>query len=157
MEKIKGGTIYKVRFTIFSSACIALLLVQSASFAQAKKPAAKPSGKAAAVATKSPGQKIYEQNCLSCHQTDGSGVPGLNPPLRGTDWVLGDKTRLINVVLKGLQGQEIEGDSYDNSMPAHDFLTDAQIADVLTYIRSSFGNKADAITPDEVKTTRGQK
>ena len=99
---------------------------------------------------------MYEQNCLICHQASGSGVPNLNPPLRGTDWVLGDKTRLINVVLQGLQGQEIEGDMYDNAMPAHAFLNDTQIADVLTYIRSNFGNKADAITAEEVKALRAK-
>lgn len=124
--------------------------------AQTKKPAAKSMPKSAAVATKSPGQLIYEQNCLTCHQANGSGVPNLNPPLRGTDWVIGDKTRLINVLLKGLQGQEIEGDMYDNAMPAHDFLTDIQIADVLTYIRNSFGNKAGIVTEDEVRATRGK-
>ncbi|WP_338874575.1 cytochrome c [Spirosoma sp. SC4-14] len=127
-----------------------ICLSTSVSIAQTQKPAAKP----ATAATKSPGQLVYEQNCLTCHQVNGSGVPNLNPPLRKTDWVLGDKTRLINVVLKGLQGQEIEGDVYDNAMPAHDFLTDTQIADVLTYIRSSFGNKASGITADEVKAVR---
>lgn len=136
---------------------IALLLCLSfsAAIAQTKKPAAKPATKSVA-ATKSPGQLVYEQNCLTCHQANGSGVPNLNPPLRGTDWVLGDKTRLINVLLKGLQGQEIEGDMYDNAMPAHDFLNDTQLADVLTYIRSNFGNKAEAVTADEVKMVRGK-
>ncbi|MBD2703784.1 cytochrome c [Spirosoma sp. BT702] len=124
------------------------LLLPAAVLAQA--PAKKP-------AAKSSGQVIYEQHCLTCHQVNGSGVPNLNPPLRNTDWVNGDKNRLINVVLKGLQGQEIEGDMYDNAMPAHDFLTDPQIADVLTYIRSSFGNKAGAVTAEEVKATRSQK
>ncbi|MFD2932560.1 c-type cytochrome [Spirosoma flavum] len=128
----------------------------SGTFAQTKKLSAKPMPKASAVAIKSAGQVIYEQNCLTCHQANGSGVPNLNPPLRETDWVLGDKSRIINVVLKGLQGKEIEGDMYDNAMPAHDFLTDTQIADVLTYIRSSFGNKAEAITADEVKAVRGK-
>lgn len=126
-------------------------------YAQTKKPITKAPPKPAATAVKSPGQLVYEQNCLTCHQASGSGVPNLNPPLRETDWVLGDKTRLINVVLKGLQGQEIEGDIYDNAMPAHDFLTDIQIADVLTYIRSNFGNKASEITADEVKAARSQK
>lgn len=146
-----ASKIMKILFTLF--ACLSL----SVAVAQTKKPAskaAKPVTEATAV--KSPGQSIYEQNCLTCHQSNGSGVPNLNPPLRGTDWVLGDKTRLINVVLKGLQGQEIEGDMYDNAMPAHDFLKDDQIADVLTYIRSNFGNKADAITADEVKVVRGK-
>lgn len=132
----------KTILTLF--ACLSL----SATLAQTKKPTAQPA------LTKSPGQLVYEQNCLTCHQKSGSGVPNLNPPLRGTDWVLGDKTRLINVVLKGLQGQEIEGDMYDNAMPAHAFLSDTQVADVLTYIRSNFGNKADAITAEEVKVLR---
>lgn len=137
---------------------VALLLCLpfSSAIAQTRKPSAKPAAKPAA-ATKLPGQLTYEQNCLTCHQANGSGVPNLNPPLRGTDWVLGDKTRLINVLLKGLQGQEIEGDMYDNAMPAHDFLEDTQIADVLTYIRSNFGNKAEAITADEVKAVRSVK
>ena len=133
-----------------------ICLSTSVALAQTKKSAAKSMPKPAA-AVKSPGQVIYEQNCLTCHQSNGSGVPNLNPPLKGTDWVLGDKSRLINVVLKGLQGQEIEGDMYDNAMPAHDFLTDTQVADVLTYIRGSFGNKAGEITADEVKAVRGQK
>lgn len=138
-------------------ATLFLCLSLSVAIAQTKKPATKTAAKPAAAATKSPGQLIYEQNCLTCHQANGSGVPNLNPPLRGTDWVLGDKTRLINVLLKGLQGQEIEGDMYDNAMPAHDFLNDTQIADVLTYIRSNFGNKADAVTADEVKALRAVK
>ncbi len=128
-------------------------LLSTLADAQSKAPAAK----SQAAAVKAPGQLIYEQNCLTCHQANGSGVPNLNPPLRGTDWVNGDKTRLINVLLKGLQGQEVEGDTYDNVMPAHDFLTDIQIADVLTYIRGNFGNKASAITADEVKAQRAQK
>jgi len=131
-----------------------ICLSVSVAVAQTKKPATKAVAKPVAAATKSPGQLVYEQNCLTCHQANGSGVPNLNPPLRGTDWVLGDKSRLINVVLKGLQGQEVEGDMYDNAMPAHDFLTDTQIADVLTYIRSNFGNKASEITADEVKAVR---
>ena len=145
MEKLK------TLLTLFA------FLSLSVAVAQTKKPVAKAKTKLVAVVTKAPGQLIYEQNCLTCHQANGSGVPNLNPPLRGIDWVLGDKTRLINVLLKGLQGQEIEGDMYDNAMPAHDFLTDPQIADVLTYIRSSFGNKADAVTADEVKMVRNTK
>lgn len=105
-----------------------------------------------------PGKAVYDQNCLACHQADGRGVPGMNPPLVKTDWVQGDKTRLINVILKGLnENVEINGETYQNEMPAHDFLTDQQIADVLTYVRSSFGNKAEAIKADEVKALREKK
>ncbi|MBC3785336.1 c-type cytochrome [Spirosoma utsteinense] len=128
----------------------------SAGYAQTKKAVTRPTATTAAEAVKLPGQAIYQQYCLACHQADGSGVPNLNPPLRGTDWVLGDKNRLINVLLKGLQGEEVEGEVYDNAMPAHDFLDNTQIADVLTYIRSNFTNKADAVTPDQVKAARGK-
>jgi mono/diheme cytochrome c family protein len=103
------------------------------------------------------GKKVYETVCTVCHQPDGGGVPGMNPPLIKTDWVMGDKAKLIGIVLKGLQEKiEINGDSYDNIMPANDYLTDQQIADVLTFVRNSFGNKASAIKAAEVKTLRGQ-
>lgn len=137
-----------------------LTLAATTSLAQGQKPVkvSKPvSTNASQPAAGQPGELIYKQNCLTCHQANGSGVPGLNPPLRGTDWVNGDKTRLIGVLLNGLQNADIEGEPYDNVMPAHDFLTDTQLADVLTYIRSNFGNKASAITPDEVKAQRGKK
>ncbi|MGA0559468.1 c-type cytochrome [Larkinella sp. VNQ87] len=118
--------------------------------AQTKKPAPK--------AAPSPGQQIYEQYCLTCHQADGTGVPNLNPPLKQSEWVTGDKTRLINVILKGLQEPiEINGETYDNVMPAHDFLSDKEISDVLTFIRSNFGNKAEGVSPEEVKKVRGGK
>jgi mono/diheme cytochrome c family protein len=103
------------------------------------------------------GKFIYENYCLACHQEDGSGVPSMNPPLIKTDWVLGDSTRLINVILKGLKDTEINGDSYSNEMPSHDFLTDNQIAEVLTYVRKSFGNKASAISSEDVKKQRAKK
>jgi mono/diheme cytochrome c family protein len=103
------------------------------------------------------GKIIYETHCLACHQEDGSGVPNMNPPLIKTDWVLGDSTRLINVILKGLKDTEIDGESYSNEMPAHDFLTDNQIAEVLTYVRKSFGNQASAINSEDVKKQRTKK
>jgi mono/diheme cytochrome c family protein len=103
------------------------------------------------------GKKIYSTYCLSCHQADGSGVPGLNPPLIKTTWVLGDKKRLINIVLKGMNEPiEIEGDTYENVMAPHAFLKDDQVADVLNYIRNSFGNKASIVSAGEVKAVRGR-
>lgn len=105
-----------------------------------------------------PGKAVYDTYCLTCHQADGKGVPGMNPPLVKTDWVLGDKTRLITVLLKGLKTPvTINGQTYRNPMPAHDFLTDTEIAQVLTYVRSSFGNKASVVTAEEVKLVRAAK
>lgn len=101
------------------------------------------------------GQGIYKTYCQVCHQADGNGVPGMNPPLTQTEWVLGDKERLIGVVLNGLNGEiEIKGEIYNNVMASHSFLTDKQIADVLTYVRSSFGNDASEVTEEEVAAVR---
>ena len=103
------------------------------------------------------GQQLYSRVCITCHQKDGGGVPRLNPPLIRTDYVLGDKSRLIQIVLKGLNKPiEIEDEMYTNPMPAQAALSDQQIADVLTYVRNSFGNKASAISPSEVKAIRAK-
>ena len=79
----------------------------------------------------------------------------MNPPLTGTTYVLGDKTRLIKIVLNGFNERvEIDGDIYSNPMPALNILTDQEIADVLTYVRNSFGNKANAVHASDVKKVR---
>lgn len=101
------------------------------------------------------GQEVYTKHCVTCHQAAGDGVPNLNPPLTGTDYVVGDKTRLIKVVLNGLnENIEINGMVYSNPMPAHAFLNDQEVADVLTYVRNSFGNTAEGITKEEVEAVR---
>lgn len=104
------------------------------------------------------GKKIYQQYCLTCHMADGAGVPNMNPPLVKTPHILGDKTRLIKVILNGLStGEEIDGETYTNVMPPHNFLKDQEVADVLSYVRNSFGNKAAGVTAAEVKTIRAKK
>ena len=101
------------------------------------------------------GKKVYDLTCLACHQANGSGVPNLNPPLKQTKWVLGDKDTLITILLNGMNEEiEIDGEYFSNTMPSQAALKDEQIADVLTYIRNSFGNKADAVTVEEVKKLR---
>lgn len=104
------------------------------------------------------GKLVYEQYCLACHQVDGSGVPHLNPPLIQTSYVLGDPTTLVNIVLKGLNEEiEINGNYYSNPMPPlGEVLKDEEIADVLTYVRNSFGNKAGPITVKQVKDIRAK-
>ncbi|SRR5258706_6484221 len=100
------------------------------------------------------GETVYQQTCLPCHQADGTGVQNLAPPLIKTSFVLGDKIRLINIALKGLKGVEIDGNSYENPMPSFAKLDNKQIADVLTYVRNSFGNKAGSVKVEEVEKTR---
>jgi len=108
-------------------------------------------------ATMERGKKVYTQSCLPCHQADGSGVPGLNPPLEKTSHVLGNKTKLIQIILKGMDThEEINGETYSNIMPPHAQLTDQQISDVLTFVRNSFGNKASAISVGEVRMIRAK-
>lgn len=107
--------------------------------------------------SKARGKEVYNKYCLTCHQADGGGVPRMNPPLSGTEYVNGNKQRVIGIVLNGLNTPlEINGDSYENPMASHAFLKNEQIADVLTYIRSSFGNKSTAVTVSEVKAVRAK-
>jgi len=101
------------------------------------------------------GKQVYLAQCLACHMVDGLGVQGMNPPLAKTKQVLGDKVALIKIVLNGMQGQEVEGEEYHGVMAPHPDLTDQEIADVLTYVRNSFGNKASAVAAAQVKTVRG--
>jgi mono/diheme cytochrome c family protein len=103
------------------------------------------------------GKTVYTTFCLPCHQADGSGVPTMNPPLIKTSWVLGSKNVLIEQVLKGSSGKVvIDGEKFNGVMPAQTQLTDEQIADVLTFVRNSFGNKASIVTLAEVKAVRAK-
>lgn len=98
---------------------------------------------------------LYQQYCSGCHQLDGKGVSGLYPPLAQTDWVTGDKERLIQTVLQGLSEPiQVNGITYDEQMPPYKFLSDEQLAEILTYIRQHFGNDANAIETEEVATVR---
>ena len=137
----------KVLFSIFFSSCCIVVS------AQGKSVSSKPSN--AIVTSISKGKTLYINHCMACHQSDGSGVPNLNPPLSQTPGIKGSKTYLAQVVLQGSRGQvEIDGETFNNVMPPHAHLTDQQIANVLTYIRNDFGNKGSAVTPAEVKAIR---
>lgn len=101
------------------------------------------------------GKTVYNSYCIACHQQDGSGVPGAFPPLRETDWVNGEKDTLISIVLNGLQGPiEVNGEQYNNIMTPHNFLSDDEVAAVLTYVRKSFGNNSSEVNADEVAALR---
>jgi mono/diheme cytochrome c family protein len=131
-----------------------LLLVALYLLAQTKPKSASQGG--ADKASLERGRAIYTTYCLACHQADGSGVPGLNPPLIKTKWVLGDKKQLITILLKGMDEPiEVDGEEYSNVMASHAFLKDQEVADVLNYVRNSFGNKATGLTAAEVKAVRG--
>lgn len=126
-----------------------LFVLASGLMSQTGKPAQ--GGLAAQVAR---GKQVYLAQCLACHQADALGVQGMNPPLVKTKQVLGDKAALIKIVLNGMQGVDIEGETYSGVMAPHRDLTDQEVADVLTYVRNSFGNKAGAVAAAQVKTIR---
>jgi mono/diheme cytochrome c family protein len=103
------------------------------------------------------GKALFSSNCITCHQATGLGVPGQYPPLAGSEVELGDATNhLIAIVLKGLQGPVVvEGKPFNNSMQAWEGqYTDPQLAAILTYVRSDWGNNAPPITADMVKQMR---
>lgn len=103
------------------------------------------------------GRTVYNTYCAACHQRDGKGAPGMNPPLVNVNYVTGNKQELINIILKGFDKRtKINGEVYQNVMPPHNWLTDQQIADVLTYIRKSWGNSASDVTVDEVTKERAK-
>ena len=104
------------------------------------------------------GKTVYLQRCMVCHQADGGGVPKLNAPLDGSSSVNGTNiAKLVKNIVKGFNDRvEIDGEFYENAMPAAADLTDQQIADVLTFIRSNWSNKAGPVTTLQVKQTRSK-
>jgi glucose/arabinose dehydrogenase/mono/diheme cytochrome c family protein len=101
------------------------------------------------------GEKVYATYCASCHQFNGKGAVGRFPPLLDASWVTGDKTKLVSVLLNGLEGNiEVNGVGYNGVMPKHSFLTDEEMAAVSTYVRQKFGNRTDSISIEEVKSLR---
>ena len=102
-----------------------------------------------------PGQAVYEALCLNCHQAAGQGLAGVYPPLAKSEWVAGDTGRLIRIVLHGLAGPtQVQGKEYGVVPMPPMGLDDRQTADVLTYVRSAFGNQAGPVRPEEVRAVR---
>lgn len=103
----------------------------------------------------STGRQVYATYCAVCHQANGEGLAGVYPPVSQTEWIQGDEGRLIRLLLNGMTGQvEVKGSTYNNAMTPHAFLSDEQIAAVLTFVRSNFGNQAPPVTPEAVAAVR---
>jgi mono/diheme cytochrome c family protein len=104
------------------------------------------------------GKTVYENVCALCHNTDGNGKPGQAPPFVGSEWVTGSPTRMIHIPLTGLSGPlSVAGKEWNLAMPAMGAaLSDEDLAATLTYIRATFGNKASAISSDQVKAVRAK-
>jgi mono/diheme cytochrome c family protein len=103
------------------------------------------------------GKKVYLANCATCHQANGQGVGGQYPPLAGAEWVTMGSKRPAMVVLKGLEGPiTVKGVQYGSAVmqPWEKTLNDQKIADVLTYIRQEWGNKAPSVAPEGIAALR---
>jgi len=105
------------------------------------------------------GKKIYEAKCLACHQADGGGVPNMNAPLDAASNVVGkDIARLVRIIRYGYNERiALDGFYYSNAMTASPDLKDNELADLLTYIRNSWSNKANAITIAQVQAAKKKK
>ena len=105
------------------------------------------------------GKKIYETRCLACHQADGGGVPNMNAPLDAASNVVGkDIARLVRIIRYGYNERiALDGLYYSNAMTASPDLKDNEIADLLTYIRNSWSNKASAVTIAQVQAAKKKK
>lgn len=107
-----------------------------------------------------PGKVVYDALCLNCHQPTGLGLPGIYPMLAESDWVKGDASTLIQILTHGLNGPlKVSGQDFKQLAPIPMppmGLSDEQVADVLTYVRANFGNKAPPVKVDEVKAVRAK-
>jgi len=101
------------------------------------------------------GKSVYMQTCFVCHQPGGLGVPGQIPPLAGSDFLANNKDDTIRAVVVGRNGTTVvNGKTYKGTMIPLNYLTDDQIANVLTYVRNSWGNTGDAVNAKEVAKIR---
>lgn len=100
------------------------------------------------------GKVIYNKVCVACHQAEGQGIPNAFPPLAKSDFLNKDVNKAIKVVANGLSGEvTVNGKKYNSVMPNPN-LSDQEIADVLTYVYSSWGNSKKVVTPAMVKTQK---
>ncbi len=101
------------------------------------------------------GAQVYAGKCAACHQATGAGLPGIFPPLAGSPWVTESEDRLIAILLHGIQGPiDVLGATYNGLMPAWKSLSDAELAAVATYVRTTFGNTASTVGASTVARVR---
>ena len=92
------------------------------------------------------GKQVYTANCVACHQAGGTGVPGVFPPLAGSEWVQGEARVLANILLHGVEGElQVKGATYKGAMPGFARLGDAELAAVANYLRGSWSNQAPQV------------
>lgn len=113
-------------------------------------------GKAKDAASPANGGELYAANCVACHQANGAGLPGAFPPLAGSEWVAGKEKLVVNIVLHGITGKlSVKGNQYNGAMPSFKSkFDDREIAAVLTFVRSNFGNTSGPVSAALVQAER---
>lgn len=100
------------------------------------------------------GKEVYTSYCISCHMEQGEGIESVYPPLAKSDYLMADKKRSIKQILSGVSGEiKVNGITYTGEMTGFD-LSDEEVSDVLNYIRNSWGNKGEAVKPEDVKANK---
>ncbi|MBS0611347.1 MAG: cytochrome c [Comamonadaceae bacterium] len=95
------------------------------------------------------GKALFAAHCVACHQATGLGLPGVFPPLDGSEWVHGDPRVLANILLHGITGEiTVKGNKFQGAMPSFQQLSDAELAGIASFIRNNWSNKGEAIEPD---------
>ena len=110
---------------------------------------------AGAASAAADGKQVFTVNCVACHQATGKGLPGVFPPLDGSEWVVGDERIVANILLHGVNGEiTVMGNTYKGAMPAFQQLSDAELAAVASYVRAEWSNKAVPIKAEVFATER---
>lgn len=100
------------------------------------------------------GKAVFIQYCATCHMTDGSGVRDLQPPLTDSKWISANE-QFVAILEKGISGKiDVNGQTFNNLMPTHKHLSNEEMANVISYVRSSFGNNFESVTAKEVAKIR---
>ena len=101
------------------------------------------------------GEAVYYANCVACHLPGGTGLEGAFPPLAGSDYLVGDPGRVIATILYGNEGPiTVNGVQYNGVMPGFAYLSDDEVAAVVTYISRSWGNDLPGVSPEDVAAVR---
>ena len=130
---------------------------QAESEYQAKNASASPAPSPVTTTAGAGGQRLYQTYCMGCHQAEGQGIPGTFPPLAQSEYALADAVRPIEIVVNGLQGRiEVNGQQFNGIMPPMGHLKDEEIADILSYVRSAWGNAATPVSAAEVAAVRAK-
>ena len=102
------------------------------------------------------GERIYNGNCVPCHQQTGAGIPGVYPTLVGSPVVLGDPGELALWVLKGQRPPSMPAGRFPTQMLQFGWMKPADAAALFTYLRSNFGNSAPPVDAAAVAKALGQ-